>query len=109
MSEGSREIEAANKWLAATSARVVSASQRLESALAIEATVKANTSLARAEVAASNEEAKRAESHLKDAEKRWEVIDVDARGHELQAKKRARNEFTLKIAGLRQKVAGLRL
>lgn len=69
-SEGSREIEAARKRLAAATAQISVASKNKEA-------VKVMMENAKAMSAAAEKEGKEAEAMLKDAEKRWEVINID--------------------------------
>mmetsp|Transcript_19239 Transcript_19239/g.41707 ORF Transcript_19239/g.41707 Transcript_19239/m.41707 type:complete len:275 (+) Transcript_19239:2-826(+) len=70
-SEGCREIEAVEQRLAAAKAQESSASEMMDSANDMLATARKNMESSRNEVKAT-------EALLKDAEKRWEVIDVDA-------------------------------
>ena len=70
-SEGSREIEAARKRLAAAKAQVTVASNNIEM-------ITKMLEGAQSQLVTSQKEAKEAEAMLKDAEKRWEVIDVDS-------------------------------
>ena len=69
-SEGSREIEAARKRLTAAKTQASAASKHKEmiAKLMVSANEMSNI---------SNEEVKEAETMLKDAEKRWEVIDIE--------------------------------
>ena len=62
-SEGSREIEAARKRLAAAKAQVSVASK--------------NMAMAKTMLDTAEKEAKEAAAMLKDSEKRWEVIEID--------------------------------
>ena len=69
-SEGSRGIEAARKRLAAAKAQISVPSKNMEA-------VKVMMENAKAMSAAAEKEGKEAEAMLKDAEKRWEVINID--------------------------------
>ena len=74
-SEGSREIEAARKRLAAAKTQASAASKNMQSVEEIIAKMREN---AQSLVQSSSREVKEAEAMLEDAEKRWEVIEIDA-------------------------------
>jgi len=69
-SEGSREIEGARKRLAAANSQATASSTNLE-------TIKQLLAHAQSMSDAAEKEKKDALTALKDAEKRWEVIDID--------------------------------
>lgn len=72
-SEGSREIEGARKRLAAANSQAIAASTNLE-------TIKQLLAHAQSMSDAAEKEKKEALTALNEAERRWEVIDIDADG-----------------------------
>ena len=74
-SEGSREIEAARKRLLAAKSQAYAASKNMKSVEEMIAKMREN---AQSLVQSSSREVKEAEAMLEDAEKRWEVIEIDA-------------------------------
>ena len=74
-SEGCREIEAARKRLLAAKSQAYAASKNMKSVEEMIAKMREN---AQSLVQSSSKEVKEAEAMLEDAEKRWEVIEIDA-------------------------------
>lgn len=79
-SEGCREIEAARQRLAAAKTQASSVSKNMQSAREIEQLAKKNREAIQLQLETSREEVEMAETFLKEAEKRWGVIDVDSSG-----------------------------
>ncbi len=91
LADGRHEINATRQRLVAANARELSATNVMDSACKMEASsrrmlkiamrnsenAKKNVEVAREQLATSREEVIAAETQLKEAEKRWEVIDVD--------------------------------
>ena len=76
-SEGSREIEAARKRLAAAKTQSSIASTNMTSAKSMLEIAKKNLENVELQVQGADKEVKEAQKMLADAEKRWEVIDID--------------------------------
>jgi len=76
-SEGSREIDAARKRLAAAKTQAASASTNMESAKAMMAAAEIMMTNAQSQIQSSSKELDDATIFLVEAEKRWEVIDID--------------------------------
>ena len=74
-SEGSREIEAARKRLAAAKTQASAASKNMQS---VEEIIAKMLEGAKQMSDTAEKEVKEAEAMLEDAEKRWEVIEIDA-------------------------------
>ena len=77
-SEGSREIQAAKKRLAAAKAQARSASENTARATAMLTRAAAAAREARAQAERADKEVEEAASFLAESERRWAVIDVDA-------------------------------